>query len=112
MISDKHRYDMQTRSNKIFKTIKDFEIMFPDEFKQTGIHKCDHCSGSGFEDKHQMINCSYCGGMGYKGFEQISGHFICRSCNAYGCDNCNCTGIVDWVTHANGSDLMSKGKYI
>ena len=111
MISDEDKAILQCRANKIFKVIRDFEILFPDEFRKCGISRCGHCAGSGFEDKHQMTNCIYCGGMGYKGFEKIRGDFVCRTCNGYGCRRCKNEGIVDWVTHATGNDI-TEGKYI
>jgi len=112
MTSESHRFDLQQRSNKIFKTIKDFETLFPDEFRKCGITKCGHCNGSGITDKHQLGNCIHCGRMGYKGFEKIGDDFICRSCNGYACERCDYTGIVDWVTHATGSDTIGERKYI
>lgn len=108
---DEQKASLQCRANQTFKIIKNFERLFPDEFSKCGIKKCGHCAGSGFEDKHQMTNCNYCGGMGYKGFEKIQGEFICRACNSYGCKKCNHRGLVDWVTHARGSDI-TKEKYI
>jgi len=104
MISDE---DKIIRSNRIFKTIKNFEILFPDEFDKCGINKCGHCRGSGFADIHQMSNCTHCGGMGYKGFERIQGEFVCRTCNGYGCNKCRGAGTVDWIKHANGSDIRT-----
>ena len=71
ILDEEYEATLQCRANKIFQIIKNFETLFPDEFRRSGINKCGHCSGSGFEDKHQMTNCSYCGGMGYKGFERI-----------------------------------------
>lgn len=97
----------QLRSNRIFKVIRDFETMFYDEFQKCGIKKCGHCNGKGF-DKHLTNMCLNCGGMGYTGFKRINGEFVCRSCNGYGCSMCNSRGIVDWVTHARGSDIMEE----
>jgi len=102
--------DKQTRANRIFKIIKDFENLFPDEFRKCGINKCGHCEGTGIGNKHSMSLCTYCGGMGYRGFEKIGDEFICRGCNAYGCPKCNQTGIVDWCSHARGNDLAGYEK--
>jgi len=112
MISDTHKYQIQHRANKIFKVIRDFETLFPDEFRKCGINSCGHCGGTGIADRHQLTVCVNCGGMGYKGFEKIEGDFVCRSCNGYACDICNHTGIVDWITHANGSDMIGKRMYL
>ncbi len=103
--------EQQTRSNRIFTVIKNFEILFPDEFEKCGIEKCGHCNATGILNKSSMVICNYCGGMGYRGFEKLDGEFVCRTCNGYGCDSCNKIGTVDWVKHANGSDI-TKGKYI
>lgn len=100
--------DRQTRSNRIFSIIKNFHEMFFDEFSKCGIKSCGHCGGTGLENKHSLNLCYNCGGVGYVGFEKINGEFICRSCNSYGCSICEGTGIVDWITHANGRD---KPKY-
>jgi len=96
----------QMRSNKIFQTIKNFETLFYDEFQKTGIVRCGHCRSTGFQ--HNNINelCIECGGMGYTGFKKLAGEFVCRTCNGYGCMLCNNKGTVDWITHANNSDIM------
>ncbi len=103
--------ERQSRSNRIFTVIRNFETIFPDEFEKCGIKKCGHCEATGFSNKSAMFMCNWCGGMGYKGFEKIDGEFICRTCNGYGCDNCSEMGTVDWVKHANGRDI-AKGKVI
>lgn len=95
----------QTRANKIFQIIRDFETYFPDHFRKCGIHKCGHCEGTGFIDKHALRQCGDCGGMGYRGYERIRGEFVCRRCNGYGCDRCDMSGFMDWVAHARGTDL-------
>lgn len=104
--------DIQNRSNRIFKVIKDFEILFPDEFEKCGITKCGHCNGTGLSSSYNVHSlCSNCGGMGYIGFKKLNGEFVCRTCNGYGCYKCNNKGTVDWITHANGRDhpgLMRK----
>lgn len=95
---------LQDRSNKIFKTIQDFEFLFAEEFEKCGINKCGHCNATGFTDKHMTSQCSNCGGMGYIGFEKLRGEFVCRTCNGYGCIICDYKGTVDWVTHATNFD--------
>ncbi len=102
---------LQIRANKIFQVIKDFEHLFPDEFKVCGIYRCGHCDGTGLGNKHDMTNqCSNCGGMGYVGFERIRGEFICRACNGYGCAVCHKAGTIDWISHARGNDLNTHKK--
>lgn len=101
----------QHRTNKIFMIIRDFERMFPEEFRKCDIHKCGHCKGTGLSSKHSLEHCTHCGGIGYRGFETINGDFVCRTCNGYGCNLCDDRGIVDWVAHARSSDTP-KGKYI
>lgn len=105
MIVD-HSSSAMQRANKIFKTIKDFESLFPEEFEKTSIRQCGHCNGTGFSDKSLQNQCSNCGGMGYVGFKKIYGAHVCRACNAYGCTYCNNEGVVDWVTHATGADVI------
>lgn len=102
------------RANRILTVIKDFENLFPDEFMKCDIKRCGHCGGTGLKNKHCLDEfCTLCGGIGYRGFEKIQGDFVCRTCNGSGCGKCNNLGIVDWVAHANGSDIMKKGeKYI
>jgi len=106
------RIDREVRANKIFKTIRDFETLFPEELRKCDINQCGHCGGTGMKDKHQMTYCTYCGGVGYKGFERLVGEFICRACNGSGCRSCKDKGTVDWITHANGSDTMRGEKYL
>jgi len=62
-------------------------------------------------DKKKMVFCSMCGGIGYRGFKKIEGNFVCRACNGYGCRRCN-QGIVDWITHANGKDMIGDNKHL
>ena len=100
------------KMNKIFKTIKNFEILFPEELEKCDIKKCAHCGGTGLKDTHHIIFCDFCGGIGYKGFKKIEGEFVCRTCNGYGCSRCNHKGTVDWITHANGRDTIGGRKYI
>ena len=89
-------------------------------FKENNINLCKKCDGSGLDyiksyDEEVDIfcsswdtynYCSYCNGIGYKGFKddiQIDLlNFICRDCNGIGCEECNNTGIVDWVTNMMG----------
>lgn len=97
---------MRARANKIFETIHNFERFFPDEFEKCEIKKCGHCNGTGIANRHSLECCMYCGGIGYKGFEKIEGEFVCRTCNGYGCSVCSNRGVVDWITHANGGDLI------
>jgi len=99
----------QMRSNKIFEAIKDFETLFPEEFEKCDIKQCGHCT-AGFIDHSMVKMCTNCGGMGYVGFTKIKGEFVCRACNGYGCGHCNQSGIVDWITHANGSDIQNYHK--
>ncbi len=96
--------DQQIRANKIFQVIKDFSLYFPEEFEKCDIKLCGHC-GNGFTDKHLNDLCTRCGGIGYVGFVSIMGEFICRTCNGYGCDECDRYGIVDWIKHARGTDI-------
>ncbi len=97
--------EKQVRANKIFRIIKDFETLLPDEFEKCGIVKCGHCNGTGISNKHTLVICRVCGGMGYRGFEKLYGEYICRTCNGFGCDRCDKRGIVDWIKHANGNDM-------
>ena len=104
----------QDRSNKIFKTIQDFEFLFPAEFEKCGIKKCGHCNAKGFTDNGLQNHCLNCGGMGYVGFKKLRGEFVCRTCNGYGCSRCDYKGTVDWIVHARNSDapLILKGQRI
>ena len=102
--------EQQTRANKIFMVLKDFERYFPDEFYKCDIHRCGHCDGTGLGNKHSMSQCTNCGGMGYVGYEKIGKEFVCRTCNGYGCEKCDMRGFVDWVVHANGRDIKKYKK--
>ena len=104
--------EQEIRSNKIFKIIRDFARMFPEEFIKCDIKECEHCVGTGYNSRTQLDFCDWCGGVGYKGFKSLEGQFICRTCNAVGCRRCENKGIVDWITHANGADIMRGEKYI
>ena len=106
------RKDRSENANRIFKVIRDFENLFSEELEKCNINKCGHCGGSGLKDKHQLTYCTYCGGVGYVGFERIAGKFVCRACNGSGCKRCKYKGMVDWITHANGSDIMRGEKYL
>jgi DnaJ-class molecular chaperone len=99
------------RVNRVINIIKDFELLFPEEFRKCDINRCGHCKGTGVKDKHQMTFCDWCWGVGYKGFEKIEGESICRTCNGYGCKKCKYKGTVDWITYATGSDI-TREKYI
>ena len=99
-------YNRAQNANKIHTTIKNFEWMFPYEFEKCAIKQCSKCGKSGLTNKYDMIDyCSNCHGVGYIGFEKIYGEHICRGCNAVGCEKCEGEGIVDWITHAMGSDI-------
>jgi len=99
----------QTRSNKIFQTIKDFDHYFHEEFEKCGIKKCGHCT-AGFRDLSLQFHCSDCGGMGYVGFKRLHGEYVCRTCNGYGCSLCDNRGTVDWVRHARSGDILPEPK--
>ena len=103
---------VQQQTNIIFKVIKNFENMFFDEFQKCGISRCENCGGTGFKSVSQMSFCNFCGGIGYKGFKKITGEFVCRTCNGGGCNSCDHKGTVDWIVHANGSDMIGDDKYI
>jgi RecJ-like exonuclease len=103
---------VQQQTNIIFKTIKNFENMFFDEFQKCGILRCVNCKGTGFNNRYQMTFCNFCGGVGYIGFEKLVGEFVCRTCNGGGCRKCNYKGTVDWITHANGRDIIGVDKRI
>ncbi len=89
-------------------------------FKENNIIQCEKCDGSGLDytksyDEDADIFCSSwdthsycdnCSGIGHTGFKddiQIDLlNFICRYCDGVGCERCNDTGIVDWVTNMMG----------
>ena len=98
-------YEITENVNKLHLVIKDFEHYFCEEFEKTGIKRCGHCNATGLSNIHQIYFCSYCGGTGYVGYEKIKKAYTCRHCNGGGCDICEYTGMVDWVTHANGRDV-------
>lgn len=96
------------RSNYLFKTIRNFQDLFPDEFAKCDIKPCGHCNGTGIVNKASLEMCNVCGGIGYRGFVKIRDQFVCRSCNGSGCSKCMDAGVVDWVSHANGKDMPEK----
>lgn len=98
------------RANRIFKILKEFSDMFPDEFEKCDIKKCGHCNNTGLQNKQTSLICDNCGGMGFVGFKKLYGKYVCRSCNAYGCDKCEYKGIVDWVDHVRGNDLWKESE--
>ena len=98
----------QARSNKIFRIINDFMNLFPEEFEKCDIEKCESCKATGFTDQSLQRQCMSCGGMGFVGYEKLYGEFVCRMCNGYGCGSCKNTGVVDWVTHARGSEITKR----
>jgi hypothetical protein len=95
--------------NKLHAIISNFCFYFPEEFEKTNIKMCTECGGSGLPCKpKQEITywqpgtiCEKCGGFGYK-FNEVNGQYICKKCNGTGCNKCNHTGFVDWVTNAMG----------
>ena len=102
----KYSTDKNIRANRFFNIIKQFSIFFPDEFEKCDIKICGHCGGIGFKDKVNFSElCFNCGGIGYVGFKKIADQYVCRTCNGYGCILCNQTGVVDWISHANGRDI-------
>jgi len=94
--------------------IKRFELLFPTEFRKTGIVKCGHCRGTGIKDFSRLEFCDYCGGIGYTGFDDKTRTYVCRRCNGSGCSFCNYSGLVDWVTYLLKKDLdkYAQGPYI
>lgn len=103
-------WEQEGNNNFIFKTIKNFENLFFDEFQKCDIKRCDYCNGTGLKDKHSLKYCSICGGMGYTGFKKLWGHYVCRSCNGAGCAICKNKGTVDWAVHATGRDHPQNNK--
>jgi len=102
--------EIEANANKLHTVVKNFERFFPEEFEKTDINRCGHCDSTGLKDR-SMSKCPYfcfnCGGTGYVGYEKIYKSYTCRMCNGSGCDICDYTGMVDWVTHANGRDVRS-----
>lgn len=86
-------------------------------FKKTGIYKCPDCNGTGLAGLYQHESgdyswdtysyCNSCHGVGFRnligGIQIDDTHFLCKNCEGVGCKYCE-NGIVDWVTHAMGSD--------
>lgn len=99
---------IEKNANKLHIIIKNFEAYFPEELAKTGINKCGHCNATGLKDPSQVTSeffCSNCGGTGYVGYEKIKKDYTCRMCNGSGCDECDYTGMTDWITHAMGRDI-------
>lgn len=80
--------------------------------KEHDIVKCKKCNGRGidcFESSDGNISwdcmnyCDECKGVGYKGYETLiklnETQYICKECGFIGCEKCNYTGTVDWVTN-------------
>ena len=85
--------------NIVHIVVKRFELLFPTEFRKTGIVKCGHCGGTGVKDYTKVYSdlemCDFCGGVGYTGFEVDTNSYVCRGCNGSGCSFCNYSGMVD-----------------
>ena len=89
-------------------------------FEENDIIPCEKCDRTGLNhftwtDSENIIYgrgwdttsyCDDCNGIGYKGRSNTIRiddlHFICRLCDGIGCDECNQTGIVDWVANIMG----------
>ena len=107
----------RNRSDRFHKFLKQQPINY---FKKNHIILCEKCNGTGldhtkiYDEENDNVICSWdthsfcdnCNGIGYKGFKddiQIDLlNFICRNCDGIGCESCNNTGIVDWVTNMMG----------
>jgi len=102
-------YNQHINANRLHITIKNFQIKFPNEFEKTGIKVCKYCNGSGLTNRYNMDDfCDTCYAVGFVGFDKIGEDYICRTCNGIGCGLCNDHGIIDWISHAMGSDLGEK----
>ena len=108
-------YDIEQNANKIHRSIKHFEEIFPEELAKTDIKRCGHCNATGLETTYQTSSeffCFNCGGTGYVGYEKIQKSYTCRLCNGSGCSFCDYCGMTDWITHAMGSDIAKAPKGI
>lgn len=101
-----------SRANRFHVILKAKDEEYLDE---NDIKKCDECNGTGLRyielsDGSKGWDttgyCDECNGIGFKGvsngFQVDSTSYICRLCDGIGCDECEHTGVVDWVTHLMG----------
>jgi len=106
------------RADNFYNVLKNFMVMKPDDFIDSGIKICKDCNGNGLGGvwKHENIDdyawdtssyCETCYGVGFINFEKkynaLSDEvFICNKCQGVGCINCNGTGMVDWIGNIMG----------
>lgn len=88
----------------------------PEYLKKKGVERCKRCDGTGLAGVVRLAKggsswdtssfCNKCWGVGFTGIRHLNTFddkkFICGTCQGVGCDECNRTGFVDWITHAMG----------
>ena len=95
-------------TNGLHSTLKQMEVITPDDFKSTGIIRCGHCNGTGVKDRNINDACRHCNGVGYRGFKTLNEETVCPDCNASGyklmygsnvvdCTTCEGSGRLDWI---------------
>lgn len=104
----------QYRSQNLFLMIRK---QSKEWFEEHGIEKCKACDGTGLKASklqsgggYMWDNQSYCDkcyGVGYVGIKTAlsfgtNEKYICPECQSIGCEQCDMTGFVDWITHAMG----------
>ncbi len=93
------------KSNKILITIKNFELMFYEEFQKCGIKRCGYCRATGLIKPSDLNTfCTECYGIGYVGYTKIFDGYVCKKCHGCGCWECEERGWVDWITNAMGRE--------
>jgi len=107
------------RATGYYNVIKNFIVMKPDDYIESGIQICKDCHGTGLGgvwksslggDDHGWDPNNYCDkcyGVGFininKKLKALSDEiFICNNCQGVGCSKCNLSGMVDWVANIMG----------
>jgi DnaJ-class molecular chaperone len=108
----------KNRANSFYNALKNFMSMKPDEYVESKVEICSTCKGTGLGGVWGDVdsgNCSWngtdycdkCYGVGFinidNKFRSLTDElFICQNCEGVGCNNCNHTGLVDWVGNVMG----------
>jgi hypothetical protein len=97
-------YDEVEYLHKYWSNIKFIEKKYKCSF-----NKCPDCKGSGLANVIQTRNndfmwdgtyCQTCKGTKFRNINlKRNDIFLCFKCKGFGCDLCDSTGFIDWITN-------------